>query len=108
MKKLSLIIISTLLCLTVNSQSNRKPVQSFIKIDSKTHILKNEYEIIVVTNDSLVIDKVKQSNLSYELFSCHDSSKGKSTMIWLGLDDQIKVEELFMIESPIYVEMLEK
>ena len=108
MKKLSLIIISTLLCLTVNSQSNRKPVQSFIKIDSKTHILKNEYEIIVVTNDSLVIDKVKQSNLSYELFSCHDSSKGKSTMIWLGLDDQIKVEELFKIESPIYVEMLEK
>ena len=108
MRRLSLIIISTLLCLTVNSQSNRKPVQSFIKIDSKTHILKNEYEIIVVTNDSLVIDKVKQSNLSYELFSCHDSSKGKSTMIWLGLDDQIKVEELFKIESPIYVEALEE
>ena len=108
MKKLSLIIVSILLCLTVKSQSNRKPVQSFIKIDSKTHILKNDYEIIVVTNDSLVIDKVKQSNLSYELFSCHDSSKGKSTMIWLGLDDQIKVEELFKIESPIYVEALEE
>ena len=41
MRKLSLIIISTLLCLTVKSQSNRKPVQSFIKIDSKTHILKS-------------------------------------------------------------------
>ena len=108
MRKLSLIIISTLLCLTVKAQSNKKPAQSFIKIDSKTHILKNEYEIIVVTNDSLVIDKVKQSNLSYELFSCHDSSKGKSTMIWLGLDDQIKVEELFKIESPIYVEALEE
>ena len=108
MKKLSLIIISTLLCLTVKSQSNKKPAQSFIKIDSKTHILKNDYEIIIVTNDSLVVNKVKESNLSYELFACHDSSKGKSTMIWLGLDDQIKVEELFMIESPIYVEMLEK
>ena len=108
MRKLSLIVISILLCLTVKSQSNRKPVQTFIKVDSKTHILKNNCEIIIVTSDSLVIDKVRQSDLSYELFSCHDSSKGKSTMIWLSLDDQIKVEELFMIESPIYVEMLEK
>lgn len=108
MKKISLIIISTLLCLTLKSQTNRKPTQTFIKIDTKTHILKNDYEIIIVTADSLVIQRVRQSDLSFELFSCLDSSKGESTMIWLALDDQAKVEELFKIESPIYVEMLEK
>lgn len=108
MKKLSLIVFTTLFAFSVKSQTRVQPANNidFTKVDSKTHIIKRDCQIIIVTQDSSVVSHVKNSNIHSEMMKCYDSSKGQSTMIWLSDQHEDFVSDMFSRPTPIFVENL--
>jgi len=108
MKKISLIALTTLFSLSIKSQSNVKSAKNFdyTKIDSKTHVLKRDCQIIIVTQDSTVISNVKSAGVNHEIMSCYDSNHGQSTMIWLSDKHEDFVNQMLSKPSQIFVENL--
>ncbi len=106
MKKISLIALTTLFSLGVKSQSNVKTAKNFdyTKIDSKTHIMKRDCQIIIVTQDSTVISNVKNGGVNHEIMSCYDSNQGQSNMIWLSDKHEDFVNQMFSKPTQIFVE----
>jgi hypothetical protein len=110
MKKISLIALTTLFSLSIKSQSNSQSAKNFdyIKIDSKTHVLKRDCQIIIVTQDSSVISNVKNAGVNHEIMSCYDSNQGQSTMIWLSDKQEDFVNQMFSKPTQIFVENSKK
>jgi hypothetical protein len=108
MKKLSLIVFTTLFAFSVKSQTRVQSTSSidYTKVDSKTHIIKRDCQIIIVTQDSSVVSQVKNSSIHSEIMQCYDSSKGQSTMIWLSDQHEDFVSDMFLRPTPIFVENL--
>ena len=108
MKKLSLIIFTTLFAFSVKSQTRVQSASNldYTKVDSKTHIIKRDCQIIIVTQDSSVVSHVKNSSIHSEMMECYDSSKGQSTMIWLSDQHENFVKDMFSRPTPIFVENL--
>jgi hypothetical protein len=104
MKKISLIALTTLFSLCVKSQSAKN--FDYRKIDSKTHIMKRDCQIIIVTQDSSVISHVKNAGVNHEVMSCYDSNQGQSTMIWLSDKHEDFVNQMFLKPAQIFVENL--
>jgi len=110
MKKLSLIAFTIFFALVAKSQTQPR-LQSaknidYTKVDSKTHIIKRDCQIIIVTQDSTVVSHVKKSGIKNEMMPCYDSSKGQSTMIWLSDQHQEFVSDMFSRPTQIFVENL--
>jgi hypothetical protein len=110
MKKISLIAFTIFFALSVKSQTQPRVQSSknidFQKIDSKTHMIKRDCQIIIVTQDSTVVNHVKRSGIRSEMMPCYDSSKGQSTMIWLSDNHEDFVSDMFSRPNPIFVENL--
>ena len=108
MKKLSLIVFTTIFAFSVKSQNRVQSANNidYTKVDSKTHIIKRDCQIIIVTQDSSVVSHVKNSNIHSEMMKCYDSSKGQSTMIWLSDQHEDFVSDMFSRPTPIFVENL--
>jgi hypothetical protein len=108
MKKLSLIVFTTLFAFSVKSQTRVQSASNldYTKVDSKTHIIKRDCQIIIVTQDSSVVSHVKNSSIHSEMMECYDSSKGQSTMIWLSDQHENFVKDMFSRPTPIFVENL--
>ena len=108
MKKISLIIFTTLFSLGVKSQNMVQTSNNidYTKVDSKTHIIKRDCQIIIVTQDSSVVNHIKESGIRSEMMPCYDSSRGQSTMIWISDQHEKFVSDMFLRPTPIFVENL--
>lgn len=85
--------------------SNCQVESKLTKVSDHTHFVKKETEIILITQDTLLMKKIVDSKISCEHFKCYDSKLGTSTMFWfdksqeLMVLDFIRVNQLLVIES---------
>lgn len=75
MRKISLIILSALMSITLKAQ-----LKDGLNKFETANVIKKGSEIIVITNDSLTIKKISELPVSYDCYPCHDSNNGKSMM----------------------------
>jgi len=75
MRKISLIILTTLMGISLKAQLKN----GLNKFETST-IIKKESEIIVITNDSLVMKNISELYIHYDCYPCHDNNNIKSMM----------------------------
>lgn len=75
------------------------------KIGDHTHVVKKETEIILITQDTLLVKKIVDLNISCEHFKCYDSKLGTSIMFWFDKSqefmvlDFIRTNQLLVIDK---------
>jgi len=95
-----LILISILMNLSLKAQ-----LKEGLNRFENVHIIKNKYEIIVITRDTIIVDKLSKMNISYDSYPCKDNNGKESIMFnFLKRDEILILENIFTDKNIILVE----